>query len=41
MITNIIRWSVNNRLFVLVAAVVLVVMGLYAVKQTPVDALPD
>ena len=41
MITAIIRWSVHNRLFVLLATAVLVMVGIYSVKNTPVDALPD
>ncbi|RLA46045.1 MAG: CusA/CzcA family heavy metal efflux RND transporter [Gammaproteobacteria bacterium] len=41
MIEAIIRWSVGNRFFVLLATVILVGVGLYAVKNTPVDAIPD
>jgi Cu(I)/Ag(I) efflux system membrane protein CusA/SilA len=41
MIESIIRWSVRNRLFVLLAMVVIVGLGLFSVKNTPVDALPD
>ncbi len=41
MIASIIRWSVVNRVLVLLLSLVLVGGGLYAVKQTPVDALPD
>jgi Cu(I)/Ag(I) efflux system membrane protein CusA/SilA len=41
MITAIIRWSVHNRFFVLLATLILVGVGLYSVKNTPVDALPD
>lgn len=41
MITAIIRWSINNRFLVLVATFFLVFAGLYSVKNTPVDALPD
>ncbi len=41
MIPSIIRWSVNNRFFVLLATAVIVGGGLYSVKNTPVDALPD
>ncbi|MFC1236710.1 efflux RND transporter permease subunit [Vibrio sp. F74] len=41
MIPAIIRWSLNNRFLVLVATVLLVSAGLYSVKNTPVDALPD
>lgn len=41
MIGAIIRWSINNRFLVLVAALFLTLGGLYSVKNTPVDALPD
>ncbi len=41
MITSIIRWSIGNRFFVLLATVMLVGIGLYSLKNTPVDALPD
>ncbi|MEL0630393.1 efflux RND transporter permease subunit [Psychromonas aquatilis] len=41
MIGAIIRWSINNRFLVLVATVFLVAAGIYSVKNTPVDALPD
>jgi Cu(I)/Ag(I) efflux system membrane protein CusA/SilA len=41
MIATIIRWSIANRFFVLVATVLLTGFGLFSVKQTPVDALPD
>jgi Cu(I)/Ag(I) efflux system membrane protein CusA/SilA len=41
MISAIIRWSVHNRFFVLLATFILVGVGLYSVKNTPVDALPD
>jgi Cu(I)/Ag(I) efflux system membrane protein CusA/SilA len=41
MIEAIIRWSVGNRFFVLLATAILVGVGLYAVKHTPVDAIPD
>ncbi|MCC4797297.1 cation transporter [Enterovibrio norvegicus] len=41
MIAVIIRWSIANRFLVLVATVFLTLGGLYSVKNTPVDALPD
>ncbi|MDA0147454.1 efflux RND transporter permease subunit [Vibrio sp. LaRot3] len=41
MIGAIIRWSIQNRFFVLVATVLLTIAGLYSVKNTPVDAIPD
>ena len=41
MIERIIRWSVANRLFVLLGAVFLTVAGVYSLTRTPVDALPD
>ena len=41
MIEAIIRWSVGNRFFVLLGAFILVGAGLFSLKNTPVDALPD
>ncbi|MBL8297358.1 MAG: efflux RND transporter permease subunit [Rhodanobacteraceae bacterium] len=41
MIARIIRGSIANRFLVLLAAVFLAAWGVYAVRQTPVDALPD
>ncbi len=41
MIAALIRWSVRNRFFVLLAAVALIAAGALAVRTTPVDALPD
>ncbi|MFM4782901.1 efflux RND transporter permease subunit [Aeromonas veronii] len=41
MIPSIIRWSIGNRFLVLLLTVMLTAWGLWSVKQTPVDALPD
>ena len=41
MIAALIRWSITNRFLVLLATGFLVAWGIYSVKQTPVDALPD
>jgi Cu(I)/Ag(I) efflux system membrane protein CusA/SilA len=41
MIARLIRWSVANRLFVVIGAAALLVAGLVALRSTPVDALPD
>ena len=41
MIESIIRWSVGNRFFVLLATAILVGVGLFSLKRTPVDAIPD
>ena len=41
MIEAIIRWSVKTRGLVVVAALVLTIIGIGAVRTTPVDALPD
>lgn len=41
MIVSIIRWSVVNRFFVLLATFMLIGVGLFSLKNTPVDALPD
>lgn len=41
MIESLIRWSVANRLLVLLATVGATVWGVWALRQTPIDALPD
>ncbi|MEW5792427.1 MAG: efflux RND transporter permease subunit [Pseudomonadota bacterium] len=41
MIGRVIDWSLRNRFLVLLATVVLVAWGLYALQRTPVDAIPD
>jgi Cu(I)/Ag(I) efflux system membrane protein CusA/SilA len=41
MIEGIIRWSVQNRFFVLLATLILVGVGGWSLKNTPVDAIPD
>lgn len=41
MIENIIRWSIVNRALVLILTTILCAVGLYSVKNTPVDAIPD
>lgn len=41
MIVHIIRWSVNNRLLVLLLTAMIVGLGLFSIKHTPVDAIPD
>jgi len=41
MIAGLIRWSIHNRLLVLLATGFLVAWGMYSISQTPVDALPD
>jgi Cu(I)/Ag(I) efflux system membrane protein CusA/SilA len=40
-ITKIIYWSVANRFFVLLCTAIIIGMGLYSLKNTPVDAIPD
>jgi Cu(I)/Ag(I) efflux system membrane protein CusA/SilA len=41
MIEHVIRWSVQNRFFVLMVTLILIGLGLYSLKNTPVDAIPD
>ena len=41
MIAKIILASIQNRIFVLVAALALAAVGIWSVKETPLDALPD
>lgn len=41
MIEHVIRWSVQNRFFVLMSTLIIIGLGLYSLKNTPVDAIPD
>ena len=41
MLNKIIRFSLENRILVLVAAVLLVIAGLYSTSKTEVDVFPD
>ncbi|MEG1970706.1 MAG: efflux RND transporter permease subunit [Burkholderiaceae bacterium] len=41
MIAALIRWSVANRFLVLIATLITVAVGIWAVSKTPVDAIPD
>ena len=41
MIAALIRWSIANRLLVIVVSILLAAWGIVAMRQTPVDALPD
>ena len=41
MIARVIRWSVANRLLVLLATLLVAVWGIWALRSTPIDALPD
>lgn len=41
MIEAIIHWSLRNRFLVLLLTVMLVGWGIYSMRQTPVDAIPD
>src|SRR5690349_6643970 len=41
MIAALIRWSLANRLLVLLATLLLTVWGMWSVLRTPLDAIPD
>lgn len=41
MIGHVIDWSISNRFLVLIAALALFGAGLYAIQETPLDAIPD
>ncbi|MBW8881748.1 MAG: efflux RND transporter permease subunit, partial [Asticcacaulis sp.] len=41
MIAAVIRWSVANRFFVILASIAVIAAGVFAIQQTAVDALPD
>ncbi|PIZ29474.1 MAG: CusA/CzcA family heavy metal efflux RND transporter [Alphaproteobacteria bacterium CG_4_10_14_0_8_um_filter_53_9] len=40
-VAGLIDWSVSNRFFVLLGALVLLVAGMYSTVRTPLDAIPD
>ena len=41
MIKALIYWSIHNRFFVLLATLIIIGWGIFAVKNTPIDAIPD
>ncbi|WP_339722227.1 efflux RND transporter permease subunit [uncultured Paraglaciecola sp.] len=41
MIERVIHWSIVNRFFVLLATFIVIGIGLFTLRNTPVDALPD
>ncbi len=41
MIVRVIQWSLQNRVLVLLFALVLTAWGIYSVRTTPLDAIPD
>ena len=41
MIARLIHWSIRNRFLVLLATVFIAAWGVYSLKETPLDALPD
>ena len=41
MIEQIISWSLRNRFMVILLTIILTGWGIYAVKSTPLDAIPD
>ena len=41
MIAALIRWSIENRILVIIGATIIAALGIWSVKETPVDALPD
>lgn len=41
MIAHLIRWSIRNRFMVLLVTVLVAAWGVYSLKETPLDALPD
>src|SRR5882724_3182706 len=41
MIANLIRWSIRNRMLVLLATVMVSAWGTWAMLRTPLDAIPD
>ncbi|MFO1243165.1 MAG: efflux RND transporter permease subunit, partial [Rickettsiales bacterium] len=40
-VAKVIEWSVKNPLLVSILAIVILVVGVFAVQRTPLDAIPD
>ncbi len=41
MITSIIHWSIHNRFLVLLSTLIIIGLGIFSIKNTPIDAIPD
>ena len=41
MLVKLIRWSIDNRVFIIIVTLLLSGWGLLSLKQTPLDAIPD
>ncbi|MBT4922412.1 MAG: hypothetical protein HON23_05300, partial [Rickettsiales bacterium] len=41
MVAKVIEWSVSNQLLVVAGMIALLVSGVFAVKNAPLDAIPD
>ncbi|MFZ0430090.1 MAG: efflux RND transporter permease subunit, partial [Acidobacteriota bacterium] len=41
MLEKIIDWSIQNKFFVILATVFVIVWGVYSIENTPLDAIPD
>ena len=41
MITSLIRWSIRNRVMILLASLFLAAAGVWSMQRTPLDAIPD
>jgi Cu(I)/Ag(I) efflux system membrane protein CusA/SilA len=41
MIKQIIYWSVENRFFIMLVTMIMISFGVYSIKYTPIDAIPD
>jgi Cu(I)/Ag(I) efflux system membrane protein CusA/SilA len=40
-IAKLIEWSINNKVMVIILTTALIFAGIWAVANTPIDALPD
>lgn len=41
MVEKIISWAIHNRFMVLIGIVMITIGGIYSIRETPVDAIPD
>ena len=41
LIPKIIEWSINNKVLVIILTAALIMGGIWAIQNTPIDAIPD
>ena len=41
LIARLIEWSINNKFMVIIFTIALILIGIWSMLNTPVDAIPD